>query len=283
MRCHPRPQLNNDVRDRGLDPVPAVLFRVFSALVTLSTESPLFPYVHNDVAGGDLNGVPMCGPRGQKKTEQNNTERTIQIERIVVCNSLEMETPGSPSESKAMIALSTEGVREMHASSAVEQEVVELFDQLRDRLLRYLSGFSVPVQDSEDIIQETFLALFQHLRRGKSRQHLRGWLFRVAHNLALKHRRSQRNSKHDPESMRAAEDLVINPAPNPEDEFATNQLRGRIMAVLEALPEQNRWCLYLRAEGLRYREIAEILDMSLGSVANCLERSLAHLARAVER
>jgi RNA polymerase sigma-70 factor (ECF subfamily) len=59
-------------------------------------------------------------------------------------------------------------------------------------------------------------------------------------------------------------------------------MHRRIMAVLEALPEQNRWCLYLRAEGLSYREIAEILDMSLGSVANCLERSLAHLARAVE-
>jgi RNA polymerase sigma-70 factor (ECF subfamily) len=49
------------------------------------------------------------------------------------------------------------------------------------------------------------------------------------------------------------------------------------------LPEQSRCCLYLRAEGLRYREIAEILDMSLGSVANCLERSLARIARAAEQ
>ena len=55
------------------------------------------------------------------------------------------------------------------------------------------------------------------------------------------------------------------------------------MAILQALPEQNRWCLYLRAEGLRYREIAEVLDMSLGSVSLCLERSLARVARAAER
>ena len=83
--------------------------------------------------------------------------------------------------------------------------------------------------------------------------------------------------------MSGTGDSFINPAPNLEDEFAANQMHSRIRAVLQALPEQNRWCLYLRAEGLRYREIAEILDMSLGSAVNCLERSLAHLARAIER
>jgi DNA-directed RNA polymerase specialized sigma24 family protein len=130
-----------------------------------------------------------------------------------------MQMPGSP-ESDAMAALSAAYVRRAHPS-AVEQEVIELFDQWREPLLRYLSsGSSLAFSDSEDIIQETFLALFERLRRGKSRQ---------------------------------------------------------------ALPEQNRWCLYLRAEGLRYREIAEVLDISLGSVSLCLERSLARIARAAER
>ena len=79
------------------------------------------------------------------------------------------------------------------------------------------------------------------------------------------------------------EDSLIDPAPNPEDQLATDQTKRRLMAILQALPEQNRWCLYLRAEGLRYREIAEVLDMSLGSVSLCLERSLARIARAPER
>jgi DNA-directed RNA polymerase specialized sigma24 family protein len=80
------------------------------------------------------------------------------------------------------------------------------------------------LQDSEDVIQEVFLALFQYLRSGKSHQNVRGWLFRAAHNLALK-----------------------------------------------------------SAEGLRYRKIAEVLDVSLGSVSLYLERSLAHIAGAAER
>jgi Sigma-70, region 4 len=75
------------------------------------------------------------------------------------------------------------------------------------------------------------------------------------------------------------EDSLIDPAPNPEDQLATDQTKRRLMAILQALPEQNRSCLYLRAEGLRYREIAEVLNMSLGSVSLCLERSLARIAR----
>jgi RNA polymerase sigma-70 factor, ECF subfamily len=68
----------------------------------------------------------------------------------------------------------------------VEQEVISLFDQLRTSLLRYLLSFGLSVQDSEEVVQEAFLALFRDLRAGKSRRHLRGWVFRVAHNLALK-------------------------------------------------------------------------------------------------
>jgi len=186
------------------------------------------------------------------------------------------------------VALSAPDVCRPSPSSALEQEVVDLFEQWRNPLLRYLLGSSLAVPDSEDIIQETFLALFQHLRRGKSRENLRGWLFRVAHNLALKkHHRNRRDVKNIPEPMTAGTDSFIDsfidPAPNPEDQLATSQTQQRILAVVRALPEQNRWCLYLRAEGLRYREIAEVLNMSLGAVSLALERSLAHIARASQR
>jgi RNA polymerase sigma-70 factor (ECF subfamily) len=78
-------------------------------------------------------------------------------------------------------------------------------------------------------------------------------------------------------------DSVIDPAPNPEVQFATSQTQLRLLAVLEALPEQDRRCLALRAEGLRYREIAAVLDISLGGVSMALARSLARIARVAER
>lgn len=192
--------------------------------------------------------------------------------------------PSSPLESTALAIPSAVDVPTAHHPNAIEDEVIELFNQWRGPLLRYLLGCSLAVSDSEDILQETFLALFQHLRRGKSRQNLRGWLFRVAHNLALKKRhRVRRDSMNIPEPAIAAGDSLIDPAPNPEDRLATSQTQERLIAVLHALPEQHRRCLYLRAEGLRYREIAEVLDISLGAVALYLERSLAHIARAAKR
>jgi RNA polymerase sigma-70 factor (ECF subfamily) len=71
--------------------------------------------------------------------------------------------------------------------------------------------------------------------------------------------------------------------PNPEELAAGKQRQKRLRAVVRALPEQDRRCLYLRADGLRYREITDVLGMSLGAVAQSLERSLARLSRADER
>jgi RNA polymerase sigma-70 factor, ECF subfamily len=187
-----------------------------------------------------------------------------------------------PAESDELVV---RAMADMARSSAslVEEKVIGLFDELRVPLLRYLAGFPLTPQDSEDVIQEVFLALFQYLRSGKAHQNVRGWLFRAAHNLALKKHLRSRKDVENAGPLMAVEERVADPAPNPEDQFAFNQTQKRLMSVVRAMPEQNRWCLYLRAEGLRYREIAEVLDISLGSVSLYLERSLAHIARAAER
>jgi RNA polymerase sigma-70 factor (ECF subfamily) len=164
--------------------------------------------------------------------------------------------------------------------SPLEQEVVGLFDQLQDRLLRYLLSLGLPAAEGEEIVQETFLALFQHLQRGKPRHNLRGWVFQVAHNLALKQRKAtQRNRQNLLEHGWTSADRAL----DPEEQLATNQRQVRLASVLQALPEQDRRCLSLRAEGLTYREIAQVLEMSLGSVSLSLGRSLARFARADQR
>jgi len=163
--------------------------------------------------------------------------------------------------------------------SPLEEEVVHLFDQFRGPLLRYALSFGLSIQDGEEIVQEVFLALFQHLRGGKSRRNLRGWVFRVTHNLALKQRERARRNPQVAMGPYAA-NLPADPAPSHEDELAGRERERRLQAVLRVLPDQDQRCLYLRAEGLRYREIAAALDMSLGSVSLSLGRSLARLRRA---
>ncbi|HEY1757471.1 MAG TPA: RNA polymerase sigma factor [Bryobacteraceae bacterium] len=174
--------------------------------------------------------------------------------------------------------------RTSHRPPPLELEVVDLFDRLRVRLLRYVLGFGLPVQDAEEIVQEVFLSLFQHLQQGKSRENLTGWIFRVAHNLALK-RRTFLSSALNPDGGGLAQeaDVYVDPAPNPEDQLASHQTQRRLLAVFGALPEQDRRCLALRAEGLRYREIGQILGISLGAVSLSLSRSLRRLTHAAER
>ena len=163
------------------------------------------------------------------------------------------------------------------APAPLEHEVVDLFTQFRNPLLRYVSALGLPLADGEEVVQEVFLALFQHLRQGKPRTNLRGWVFRVGHNLALKQR--MRNGRHDKlHGVDAVPAEHLAPEPNPEEHLAGVQHREKLLAVIEALPELDRCCLYLRAEGLRYRQIAEVLDISLGGVSEMLGRTLARLS-----
>lgn len=159
--------------------------------------------------------------------------------------------------------------------SRLEEDVVALFDQLRTPVLRYLLSLRVAPPDAEEIVQEVFLLLFRHLRQHKPRTNLQGWVFKVAHNLALKHRTRARRYAEEPGDR-------PDTAPGPEERLETIERQRRLLAVVRAMPEQDQCCLSLRAEGLRYRDIAEVLGISLGSVANSLERALSRLARADE-
>ncbi len=187
------------------------------------------------------------------------------------------------SESKIAIGASAAQAAGKSQPSAIEAQVLDLFDLLRNRLVRYLLSFSMTPADAEEVIQEAFLALFQHLQAGKPDENLHGWLFRVVHNLGLRRRREDRRDlDHLAASSIPQELLAADPAPNPEEALSSRQTRARLLAVVEALQEQDRRCLILRAEGLRYREIAAILDMSLSSISASLSRSLAKIGRAAQ-
>jgi len=165
-------------------------------------------------------------------------------------------------------------------ASRIEEEVMQLFDEFRKPLLRYSLSFGLPIHDAEEVIQEVFLALFRHLHLDRSRKNIRGWLFRVAHNLTLKQCLvNQTLAQRTVADANVAEEHV-DPEPSPEEMMSAAQRRSRLLAVVQALPENDQHCLRLRAEGLRYREIATVLGMSLGAVSISLTRSLARLVRA---
>ena len=76
---------------------------------------------------------------------------------------------------------------------------------------------------------------------------------------------------------------VATKAPGPEEDLLFRERQQRLRAVLHVLPENDQVCLRLRAEGCRYREIASIVGISLGSVAASLARSFERLRRMDSR
>jgi RNA polymerase sigma-70 factor, ECF subfamily len=166
------------------------------------------------------------------------------------------------------------------SDSTVEAAVLELFDECAPPLHRYVGSLGIGGPDTEDVVQDVFLSLFRHLAQGKSRSNLKGWLFTVAHNLALKHRAraKRRIASVDGDFASAAE--PADPATSVELELARIERQQRLLRVLRALPERDRQCLCLRAEGMRYREIAEVMGMSLGAVSKSLARSISRMVSA---
>ncbi len=178
------------------------------------------------------------------------------------------------------IVPATDAVVYSAEASEQECEVMNLFEECRNPLLRYVLSFGLPVHDAEEITQEVFVSLFRHLQLQKSRQNMRGWIFRVAHNLTLKQREANQKSRQTMASDWTMAERQFDPSPNPEEQMAFKQRQRRLLAVLNALPEEDRCCLRLRAGGLRYREVAAVLGISLGAVSISLTRSLARFVRA---
>jgi RNA polymerase sigma-70 factor (ECF subfamily) len=76
---------------------------------------------------------------------------------------------------------------------------------------------------------------------------------------------------------------LADPGHTPEERAAFNQRCRRLQSVMRALAPRDRQCIYLRSEGLSYRDIASALGISLGSVSKSLARALGRLASADRR
>ncbi len=167
--------------------------------------------------------------------------------------------------------------------AAVQDEVLVLFDSTAPALRRYVRSCGVTPEAAEDVVQEAFLALFRHLCSGGARHNLRGWLMQVSYRVALRSReRSARMLRHESPWELEVEEVADDSTSDPEGQLATREHQRRLQAVFRALPERERRCVSLRAEGVRYREIARILGISLGTVAKSLTYAIKRLSNAVK-
>jgi len=161
-------------------------------------------------------------------------------------------------------------------SSAIKQRVTKVFELLRDPVYRYLFRVLENPQEAEDLAQEVFLRLYMHLHKGQSVTNIRAWVFRVAHNLAIdQHRKKLQFEAMDPAGWNEACD----PAPGAEQQVLDEEQHRKLRHALTSLSMQEKLCLELRAEGLSYREIADIVSMRLPTLVKYLGRIVKKLVK----
>jgi len=121
-------------------------------------------------------------------------------------------------------------------------------------------------EDALDVVQETFMRLYQKLDAFDSERNFQAWLLQIARNLAIDYYRKHYSRRRDMEVETSVED--INPAAEANSSEAhSSDLRQAFSRCLEKLAERQRTIFILKHyNGLQYKEIAQILDISEGTV-----------------
>ncbi len=155
-------------------------------------------------------------------------------------------------------------------SEQLEETVVELYASMRPSLLGYAYQIVGSTGEAEDLVQIAFLKLFDQMKRKAEILNVRSWLYRVIHNLAIDNIR--RKGIHEVAVAEWLSNRSLNDTTrSAEDDLITQQ---RIAQSLGILNERERYCLTLRAEGLSYQEIGDVLGISHKAVSVYLSRGL---------
>jgi len=127
--------------------------------------------------------------------------------------------------------------------------------------------------DAEDLVQDTYLKAFRAAAQFRRGTNLKAWLFTILHNTYRNMRR------HDGRNPVEVDSEYVEQAPQHAHEYSPEQLLTRatldvdLQAALDALPEAFRQTVWLRdVEELSYAEIAEVLDVPIGTVMSRISR-----------
>jgi RNA polymerase sigma-70 factor, ECF subfamily len=154
-------------------------------------------------------------------------------------------------------------------------ETTTLYRELRKPLLRYLVCLGLSADEAQDVVQDAFVSLHGHLASNGSLENIRGWLFRVAHNCGRNRQLSydRRFGKPlDPDLDLLCDEVT------PERVALEKEKFRRLGEAILLLTESERECLLLRAGGLRYREIGEVLELPTSTVGETVERAIKKLS-----
>jgi len=132
-------------------------------------------------------------------------------------------------------------------------------------------------EDALDVVQETFMRLYQKLSAYDKDRNFQAWLLQIAKNLSIDFYRKHYGKRREMEADRSVEELQLaadDRRSNPE----SSELRTVISRNLERLGERQRLIFVMKHfNGLEYREIAEVLGISVGTVKSLHFKAVRNL------
>ncbi|HEV8115596.1 MAG TPA: sigma-70 family RNA polymerase sigma factor [Acidimicrobiales bacterium] len=145
--------------------------------------------------------------------------------------------------------------------------------------------------DAEDLVQETYLKAYRAFGGFQEGTNLRAWLYRILTNTFINIYRAKKR-RPDESNLDDVEDLYLyrrlgaleaaQAGRSAEDEVLDSFTETEVKSALEALPEQFRMAVLLAdVEGFQYKEIAEILDIPIGTVMSRLHRGRRSLQKSL--
>jgi RNA polymerase sigma-70 factor (ECF subfamily) len=158
-------------------------------------------------------------------------------------------------------------------------ETEQLFQEHSSNLMRYLRSGGRNTNDLEDLAQETFIRFFRARCNGESIQNPKGWLYCVGRRLAIDRARKAKPVLLDDAGWRSVEAYH---AYRPELDADERSLWSSTLPW-HTLSPMEKECLLLRAEGLTFREVAEVLDVSISTAASYVARAIKKFRRAVPK
>ena len=155
-----------------------------------------------------------------------------------------------------------------------------LFERHQRALFQYFVHVSRERDLAEDLLQDVFFRMLKYRQTYSSEGRFVAWMFQIARNTYMDHRRKRPVVEMAPPEAREFTD----PAPLADREVERGQEVALLRRALAALPEDKRELLMLsRFENLRYDEIAKILDCEVGAVKVRVFRAVKHLGQIYSR
>jgi len=157
--------------------------------------------------------------------------------------------------------------------SEASELVSSYFDSWYSLVVRYAWRATRDLELAEDLVQEVFLRLYLEVRKGRPIEHPKAWTLTVLRREIGKHRQNS-PPQVQYESIEEFDGHV--PVPPPAFEPSADDLT-RLVHVLSRREEET---VMLRVAGLKYKDIARELGMSINSVSTLLTRALKKLKKA---